>query len=333
MRYTHHTAAPFELLDTDELLDMSEPDWLVDGFIAEKSTTMIYGPWGLGKSFMVLDMVLTASTGSPWHGGIKVNKHLKTLYVVAEGASWWPRRVKAFEIGRGLYDPRNLLWYPKPVDLVNEGSGDIASLEMTLEKHKPDVIVFDTWVRCTSAFGMNENDAGAIAMVYNRLDYFRDEYNVSPVIVHHPRKNDGEFRGSGNQAASLEVVISLRPIKDSLDFTVHSEKGNHMEPWDPFRLSFHGVPVGKDKHGEEITSAYLDYEGSVTRVGAAGYLSEYDKARGFVTSVMSRPMVRAEIVKSLPTIGTAFEKVFARLVAEGLLVKEGSPRAYTWRKP
>ena len=235
-----------ETMTTRELLDMEDPEWLIDEMVAEKSTTMVYGPWGLGKSFMVLDMILSATHLPEWLGGRAINKPLKTLYVVAEGAAWWGKRLQAYRYAKGEFDQDMVLWYPKPVNLWTPGKdkGDIPALKETLEKHEPDIVVFDTWVRCTAAFGMNEDKATDTAITLRNLDEIRDEYGVTPIIVHHPTK-EGKFRGSGNLGASVERIISLEEVKDQPSLVdVVDEKGNHIQPFERFRLRFESVDIG-----------------------------------------------------------------------------------------
>jgi len=250
-----------EIMSTQELLDMEDPEWLIDEMVAENSTTMVYGPWGLGKSFMVLDMVLSATHLPEWLGGRAIKRPLKTLYVVAEGAAWWSKRLLAYKYAKGEFDQDMVLWYPKPVNLWTPGKdkGDIPALKETLEKHEPDIVVFDTWVRCTAAFGMNEDKATDTAITLRNLDEIRDEFGVTPIIVHHPTKL-GKFRGSGNLGASVERIISLEEVKDQPSLVdVNDEKGNHIQPFDTFRLRFESVDIGGGD-----TSAVLRHDGMVT---------------------------------------------------------------------
>ncbi len=253
-----------KVLTTDQLAELKTPEWLLEEFYAENSTTMIYGPWGLGKSFMVLDQVLTASTGADWYGRA-VARPLKTLYVVAEGASWWYRRILAYEEERGEIDRDMLLWVPEPVDLwgggVPDGGQGVRALEEVLDEHRPDLVVFDTWVRVTAAFGMNEDKATDTSKVIRQLDRLRDEYSVTPIIVHHPTKT-GNFRGSGNQGASVERIIALEAGENDSQFKVVDEKGNHIEPFTPFIMHFESVDLG-----DGLTSAVVRHDGETTAAG------------------------------------------------------------------
>jgi RecA-family ATPase len=228
-----------------DLEALPKPSWLVDDFVAEKSTTVIYGLWGAGKSYFVLDMCLTATTGADWFGGRGTLRPLKTLYVVAEGIHHWLPRVKAYKHGRGPVDPANILFIGEPVQLFDRSKHDttpngVVLLENEIRDFEPDILVIDTWVRCTSAYGMNENDAGDTATVIRELDRLRDEYNVSPVIVHHTTKAGDDSRGSGNLSASVERVVQITVDGKSVRkyFKVEDKKGNHTAPFDDFELRF-----------------------------------------------------------------------------------------------
>lgn len=253
-----------QVLTTDELLALKAPEWLVEDFVAEQGTTVVYGEPGLGKSYTILDMVLTATTGREWFGGRKILRPLKTIYIVAEGVGHWGNRVRAYELHKNGFDHDNVLWVPHPVALFSENGGSrmpdgIRDLKVAIEKHSPDILVIDTWIRCTGAFGMNENDAGNTATVIKQLDSIRDEFGVSPIIIHHGTKEGNSPRGSGNLTASVERVIKVAAPKDQKKSWVQleDEKGNHITPFENFTLKFNTVGIGEEPDGRAITSAIL----------------------------------------------------------------------------
>jgi len=299
----------FKVLSTEELADIPRPRWLIEDFVAEKSTTMIYGPWGLGKSFMTLDMILTATTGEDWYGR-KMDRPLKTLFIVAEGAAWWYRRLLAYERERGPVDRDMIIWIPEPVNFWDSRDHMLA-LEAVLKEHEPDVMVIDTWVRCTSAFGMNEDKATDTARVYNKLDYLRDKFHVAPVIVHHPTKSGGS-RGSGNQEASVERVIALQAVQESTTmFDVVDEKGNHTEPFETFRMRFEGVDLSDLV--EDLSSAVVRYEGVVATDGP----SNAEKLFDAVKPLLPRTPAQMKTLKVIPA--GSVSATLKSLVAAGKL--------------
>ena len=313
---------PLDLYTTEDLMNLPKPEWLVEDFIAEKATTMVYGPWGLGKSFMMLDMILDGTRGGEWEagGGRKIARPLKTLYIVAEGVQFWPPRIRAFVQEKGEIADENILWYPKPVQLFDPaGKGtntpdDVLALEESVAAHRPDVLVFDTWVRCTGAYGMEENNSGHVAQVYRELDRLRDEYNVAPVLVHHPKKDGTSGRGSGNQMASVERVISLQSMGENnrAEFKVHDEKGNHTKPFEDFVMRFEKVELEDDE------SAVLKYEGEVA--GTSGPTLA-DQIFGWA-KLQTGPWRPSDLVASLPSLGTNnYSKPLNKLIDAGFIRK------------
>ena len=308
-----------KLLSTQGLADIPRPKWLIEDFVAEKSTTMLYGPWGLGKSFLALDLALHASTGTDWHGR-RVERPLKTMIIVAEGAAWWYRRLLAWEKEYGAVDRDMLLWIPQPVDLFHANNPELKELEAFIAEHEPDILIIDTWVRCSAAYGMNEDKATDTAQAYKNLDYLRDKYAVTPVIVHHPTKT-GTVRGSGNQEASVERVIGLSAV-DGLEhtFEVKDEKGNHMAPFAPFRMTIKGVEL--EEFHEDLTSAVLVYEGlAPSSDGKSNSDKVWDAA---VNIIPPQGWTQADFKKLKVIKDGSMSAALKDLTNRGILVKDGS---------
>lgn len=256
-----------QLLSVDDMSKLPTPEWLIEDFFAEKSTTLVYGGWGIGKSYMVLDMVLQATTGGDWFGR-KIARPLKTLFVVAEGASWWYRRIAAFERVHGPVDQDMIRFIPEPVNLWGTDQtqyNSFEALEELVAEYQPDLLIIDTWIRCTGAFGLNEDKSTDTAFVYSRLERLRENHNVTPVIVHHPTKDGQTSRGSGNLEASVERVISVSKANGSNDmdrrFVVEAKKGNHIKPFVPFELFLETVAFGDE---EDQKAAVVYYNGDVS---------------------------------------------------------------------
>jgi RecA-family ATPase len=57
---------------------------LVESLIAEHSVTMFYAPDGTGKSLLMLQLAIQASSGEPVYGGFEVERPLSVIYVMAE---------------------------------------------------------------------------------------------------------------------------------------------------------------------------------------------------------------------------------------------------------
>ena len=78
-------ATAYSLLSIEELAALKPPSWLIDKHLPESSFSTIYGPPGVGKSFLVLDWALSIAAGERWH--IFNVKQCPVLYITSEGVS------------------------------------------------------------------------------------------------------------------------------------------------------------------------------------------------------------------------------------------------------
>lgn len=285
---------PLPTLSVTELAKLPRPTWLIQNFIAEDSMTMFFGEGGVGKSLIVLDMCLAATTGGLWKAGgdQEIVRPLKTLYIAAEGISNMADRIRAHEAVYGKVDQGKFFAWGEGMNLYDnersEGPQSFVRLLNTLyeaqEEGDPfDIIVFDTWVRVSSAHGMNENKAEDTASVYNKLDFIRREFNICPVIVHHSTKSKDapSARGSGNLTQSLERAFFLEKVSKETErperFRVKDYKHNHIEPIMPFECAINHVTVAYDADGGSINRPYVYFLGAAKVKRRAG--STTDQAR------------------------------------------------------
>src|SRR5947209_1753744 len=54
------------LLTVDDLLELPEPQWLVNGILHEQSLGVLYGQPGTFKSFVALGLAFSVATGTAW---------------------------------------------------------------------------------------------------------------------------------------------------------------------------------------------------------------------------------------------------------------------------
>ncbi|MCB0862617.1 MAG: AAA family ATPase [Solirubrobacterales bacterium] len=54
------------LLDLEALQGLEPPEYLVDGHLVARSSNVLYGQPGAGKSFLALDWALCVATGTDW---------------------------------------------------------------------------------------------------------------------------------------------------------------------------------------------------------------------------------------------------------------------------
>lgn len=80
-------------------MEVPDPSWLVDGLVPKGVIGQLFGATDSMKTFMMLDLALSVSTGEPWLGR-KVEQG-PAVYVVAEALAGYRRRVRAWLEARG----------------------------------------------------------------------------------------------------------------------------------------------------------------------------------------------------------------------------------------
>ena len=195
---------------------------LIHGFLRIGETMNIIAPPKTGKSWLVTDLALSVATGTPWFGFpcergrvliIDNELHPET------SASRIPRIVEArgFEIGKvGKY-----------ISIVNQ-RGRLKTIEdigSHVERYRSQgyrMIIIDAFYRAMPR-GVDENDNGAIADVYNLLDRYAHEIGCAFVLIHHTSKGNqsqksvtdvGSGAGSQSRAADTHLVLRRHKEKD-----------------------------------------------------------------------------------------------------------------------
>ena len=195
---------------------------LIHGFLRLGETMNIIAPPKTGKSWLVTDLALSVATGTPWFGFpcergrvliIDNELHPET------SASRIPRIVEArgFEIGKvGKY-----------ISIVNQ-RGRLKTIEdigSHVERYRSQgykMIIIDAFYRAMPR-GVDENDNGAIADVYNLLDRYAHEIGCAFVLIHHTSKGNqsqksvtdvGSGAGSQSRAADTHLVLRRHREKD-----------------------------------------------------------------------------------------------------------------------
>lgn len=251
----------------DELGDLPEPEWLIDGLVPQGGIGYITGRDGSYKTFLAIDITVSTVAGmSQWHGerGLECGGRGRVLILEGEGVSSMRKRIDAaieakgitheeteltgeVNVETGLLKQRltgrtlpglspeqraSLVVRNGTVDL-HGGNGDFHALLDFVRDFQPDVVIVDTLNR--SAGGADQNSASDMSVITQRLHTIeqaaeeRSEHGerCTVITVAHTDKGDNDARGSS-------------AIEDDADFVLHCKKAEG-------RLK---VTVAKMKDGE-----------------------------------------------------------------------------------
>jgi len=246
------------IVPLNDLGDITETNWQIEDVLPEDSLAMLYGPSGLGKSFVALDMGLCIATGTAWHGRKVAQGPI--VYICGEGKNGILKRVEGWcqhhNIDRStipfyittraapLLDPETVLGLKTELDGVIEHAGT-----------KPTLIIVDTLARNFGAG--DENKTSDMVAFISACDDLRLHCSASLMMVHHTGVMIGDrARGSGVSRDAQDVVFALESGTDDIILLKNTKQKDDDElPEIGFRREV--ITIGKRKDGAPITSCIM----------------------------------------------------------------------------
>ena len=247
------------LIKADDFSSQPAPiSWLVKGWLQDKALMMVHGPSGGGKTFIVLDWVMTiASANATWFSN-KV-KGGSVIYLAGEGHHGLRGRVAAWKQQHGVNHLN--MWLSREGCNLNTHEGyqrvlnNIRSLSI-----QPSIIVVDTLHRFLEG---DENSAQDAKTMLDACNALMMEFNCSVLLVHHTGVSDEaqhRARGSSAWRGALDIEISIVPSKDGSPIQIVQRKSKDAELKEPLYCQLLTVPINGwlDEDNEPVTSAVIN---------------------------------------------------------------------------
>jgi hypothetical protein len=227
------------LLTRSDLLNLPDPEPMIDNVLDQGTTALLYGKWGTIKTFIAIDWAASVATGRPWQA--RDTQQRRVLYVVGEGAFGFKGRVDAWESGwQHKIGDDQLSILPEPVNLIN--SSDVNNLRALIDWGGYDFVVLDTLARCM--VGADENsakDCGVVVDAMTRLLASTPGPGRGVVLgVHHAGKDGKTLRGSSAFESGADTVYFTS--RDERVYSVTREKRKDGSEHDHHLLELDPIP-------------------------------------------------------------------------------------------
>lgn len=214
----------------DELDNLPEPSWLVEGLVPADSFVTLFGAPGSTKSMWALDVSLSIAAGRKFHHR-EVSRG-KVMYFIGEGLRGIRWRIQAWKAAHPDHDEErlqeNLILIPQAPKLLEPYEQKML-LSTVEDEENLKLIVVDTWAR--SLAGGDENSAGDTTTGIELLESVRKATGATPMVIHHTGADGQRERGStalrGSTDASLRMTrdegqnlstLSCQKLKDGTAF-------------------------------------------------------------------------------------------------------------------
>lgn len=249
------------LYSTNELLRMPPPTWLIEPVMPQGGLVGLYGPPGVGKSFLAIDIALSIASGRPWQG--HQTQSGAVLYVAAEGSAGITKRVAAW-LKVHVVRPGDVrvAWLTTGVP-VNADSKDMSVLMDRIShelRDTPTLIIIDTLARC---FDGDENQQEDMGRFIGGVDLLRREYEATVMVVHHTRLDGERERGNTAFRGAADTMMSIKRKSGSATIGLSCNKQKDAEEFP--MLEFVMVPV--PEHGSCVLEKDIKKAGKQEKRG------------------------------------------------------------------
>ncbi|MFL5782441.1 MAG: AAA family ATPase [Thermoleophilaceae bacterium] len=220
----------YPLLSYDDLLQLPDPTWLVEGFMPE-GLSVLWGPPSSYKTFVALDLALSIASGRAWHG--RAVDARDVMYIAAEGRPGIRMRAEAWSAAHGHPSLSRFRVLPQAVNLLDRQQFERARRTMQLVS-EPALTVIDPMAR--SMVGGDENKSQDVGRFIEAACSLAD----SVLVTHHAGKDGVRERGSGALEGAADMMA--RATGDGLwvDLTC-TKPPKDAEAWSAMRLKMQAV--------------------------------------------------------------------------------------------
>ena len=205
-------------LTLSDLRELPDTEWLIDNIIAPGDLAMIFGLEGTGKTYITIDMIMSALTAQKWAGNFAIDRPITIAYASDEGRRGLKPRFlnAAAQYGVDIDNDEGLrIFLEMPMLFIENSEDYITKFISDYQSNygsELDLLVLDTL--SNAAVGSNENDSGDAGIVVSAIKRARDALGCATLMLHHPDKGDNAPRGSGKYAGDMDLIIKTTSKKN-----------------------------------------------------------------------------------------------------------------------
>lgn len=191
------------IMRRSQLRNLPPVEPLIEGVISLRSTVMLVGSTGAGKTFLTVSWACAIGTGTAWLG--RPVHRARVLYTVGEGANGLDDRVGAWEQAWGVkVGDDDVIFSIRPASLTEVDTW--VEMRATAAALGCRVVVLDTF----SSLAPDADETKDAATVLRRMADLAAAIDGTVILVHHPGWGDvTRARGGSQLEANADEVLIL----------------------------------------------------------------------------------------------------------------------------
>lgn len=232
---------PFKLIPATEWAKRPPPNWIVPGFLLEKSLAIVYGESGCGKSFLMSHVSHVLAAGCGWND--EFLKRGCVVYFGTENPGSLSPRFKAMQ-NHLEGDFGAVYMVAEELNLLDPDTGRRLAMAIreaqNLSGLPVQLVVVDTF---RDAHVGNEDSSQDIAKAFAPLKAIRDNFETTVCLVHHSGHGGERERGSSHIRANVDTAWQV--AENNGTRTVSCQKMRDCGKPDPFGFELKPTPDGQ----------------------------------------------------------------------------------------
>lgn len=231
---------PFEMVAAPDWAKKPAPDWLLPGFLLEKSLAIVYGESGSGKSFLMSFAAHVLTGGCGWQDDW-VERGCVVYFATENPGSLAPR-FKAMQSNMDG-DFQGLMIVPGEINLLDPEVLSRMRVTIRLAEYKTGLpvrlVIVDTF---RDGWTGNEDASQDVAKAFAPLKAIRNQFNATVCLVHHSGHAGDRERGSSHIRANVDTAWQVSD-NDGVR-TVECKKMRDCAKPESFGFELKGTPDG-----------------------------------------------------------------------------------------
>jgi hypothetical protein len=216
-----------------DLLEKPPPPWLFNGFLRDKSITMVNAAPYSGKTMLLLAMELCQDFNKPLFNTFYPTYSRSGLFIGGGDAPDWDYggQAKKLLLGMGVTKEEAQLCEVAAIPQEGPRITDQSFVDWVCDWWKETgfgILAIDTLL---SVHRADENNAREMGGVMATLKHLRDILGIAIIFGHHDTKNTTDVsavyrgRGSGVIGGSVDFMLSLSSRKNRIKLTAPKHRG------------------------------------------------------------------------------------------------------------